>query len=133
MVATAVSPANMSAKPTVESDTAVEEAIAQVLAAERAAADSVAQANRDGAAIADQARERARAIAQRTEGRMERVRAAFEAATQAQLADIAVAVEVIDDRAPPTPGDRDRLAAAVTALAATLTGERRTDRATRLA
>lgn len=115
----------MSARPTAQSDAAVEAAIAKVLAAERAAGDTVARANTDAAAIADRARERARAIAQRTERRMERVRAAFDAATRAALADIATAVEITDHRELATSTDRSRLVAAVAALASTLTGGRR--------
>jgi hypothetical protein len=114
-------PANMSARPTAQSDPAVEAAIAKVLAAERAAGDAVAQAKTDAAAIGDQARERARAIAQRAERRMERVRTAFETATRDALADIAAAVEVTDHRELATAADRERIAAAVAALAARLT------------
>ena len=115
-------PQNVSARQTAQSDAAVEAAIAQVLASERAARDAVAQASADAVAIADKARERARAIAQRTERRMQHVREAYEAATQAKLAEIAAAAEGVDHRATVASVDRDRLVAAVAALAATLTG-----------
>jgi len=117
-------PRTMNARLNAQPDAAVDAAIAKVLAAELAAADAVARANLDAAAITDEARDRARAIAQRTERRMERVRAAFETATRAVLGDIAAAVDVTDHRELASPTDQDRIAAAVGALASTLTGGR---------
>ena len=59
---------------------AVEAAISRVLDAERAAHDDVARATRDAAAIVEDARAIARAIAERTERRIRTLRDSFESA-----------------------------------------------------
>ena len=116
-------PRIVSARQNAHSDAAVEAAIARVLAAERAARDALAQARVDAAAITDAARERARAFGERTERRMQRVRNAYDAATEAGLADIAADAARIEESERQTSADRMKLVAAVGALAALLTGE----------
>lgn len=103
-------------------DSAVEAAIAHVLEAERAARAAIAQAQADGTALVTEARERARAVGERTERRMQRVRAAYDATTKSKLAAIAAEAAAIDHRDVATAADDARLVAAVAALAARLTG-----------
>ncbi|HTP45680.1 MAG TPA: hypothetical protein VMQ50_01990 [Casimicrobiaceae bacterium] len=112
----------MASRPSAQPDTAVEAAIARILDAERAARETVSRAQAEAAAITDAARARARATAQRTEQRLRRVQAAYEGATQAQLDQLAAAKTAVGSRDAPTAVDRDRLAGAVVALAARLTG-----------
>jgi len=112
----------MASRPSAPPDTAVEAAIARVLDAERAAGEAVARAQAEAAVMTDAARARARATAQRTEQRLRRVQAAYEGATQAALDQFAVAKTAVGGRDTPTAVDRDRLAGAVVALAARLTG-----------
>lgn len=115
----------VSARQSARHDAIVEEAIARVLAAERAARESIAQAHADASAIAEAAAERARTILARTERRMQRVRAAYDAATQAQLAEISAAATTVVRREETTPADRACLALAVAALAEQLSGGKR--------
>jgi vacuolar-type H+-ATPase subunit H len=112
----------MNTRSNVSPDDAVEAAIAHVLQAERAARDAIAQAQAEASAIVTEARERARSLAERTERRMRDVRAAFEATTDARLADIAAAAAAIERRDAETTVDHARSSAAVAALAARLTG-----------
>lgn len=104
---------------------AVEAAIGLVLASECAARDAVAQAERDAEKLAENARADSRKISERTDRRIRRMRAAFEArATQA--------IDAIDAEAARqdaahelSSGDLTRLARAVDALCEELTGEPR--------
>jgi vacuolar-type H+-ATPase subunit H len=115
-------PGMVTARRTATSDAAVEAAIADVLAAERAAHEAVAQARVEATAIADAARARARVIAQRADRRMQRVRAAYAAATQASVAEIAARATYVEQHGVGATEDSSELAAAVTRLAAKLTG-----------
>ena len=69
-------------------DAAVEAAISRVLDAELAAHDDVDRATRDAAAIVEDAGATARAIAERTERRIRKLRAAFETRAAREVAAI---------------------------------------------
>jgi vacuolar-type H+-ATPase subunit H len=112
----------MASRPSAQTDAAVEAAIARILDAERMAHEAVSRARAEATAIAEAARARARATAQRTENRLRCVQVAYEAATQAALDQLAASATAAGGRDVPTAVDRDRLARAVVALAARLTG-----------
>jgi vacuolar-type H+-ATPase subunit H len=99
---------------------AVEAAIGRVLAAERTAGEAVAQAAHEAAAIVEEARARAQAIAARAERRMRRAGDAYEAATAAAIANTAADTSAAHVRH--TEEDDRQLRTAVAALAASLTG-----------
>jgi len=100
---------------------AVDAAIARVLDAERAAGDAVAQAGETAAAMTEDARAAARALATRTERRIRSIRAAFEARTAAEVAALDAAATDAGAQHALTPEERARLDAAVAILAAELT------------
>ncbi len=99
----------------------VEAAISRVLDAERAAHDDVARATRDAAAIVEDARAIARAIAERTERRIRTLRDSFERRTARQVAAIDTQALAQDAMRELAPDDLDRLDRAVVALANELT------------
>lgn len=111
----------MSRKPPPSADTAVDEAIGRVLAAERAARDDVVNAASESAAIVDRAREAARAIAERTERRMHGVRERFAARTAREIADIDAEATAQDAAFSLSTEDLVCLDRAVAALCAELT------------
>jgi vacuolar-type H+-ATPase subunit H len=111
----------MSRKPPPSADTAVDEAIGRVLAAERAARDDVVNAASESAAIVDRAREAARAIAERTERRMNSVRRNFAARAAREIADIDAEATAQDAVRSLSTEDLVRLERAVAALCADLT------------
>ena len=100
----------------------VEAAISRVLAAERAARGAVVEAERRAGAIEEGGRERAQAIASRTERRMLRARDAFDDTTRSALSAIAGEISSAD-REKPDAAERNAIADAVIALAARLTGD----------
>ncbi len=100
---------------------AVEAAIARVLGAESAARGVIAQAERDAVTSVEAARVKAQEIAARAEARIRKAGDAYERETAGRLAAIAESARVADD---PLAVDEVRLAAAVAALAARLTGEK---------
>jgi hypothetical protein len=102
-------------------ETAVEAAITRVLSAERDAREAVAQATRDAAAMSENARGAARALAERTERRIGTVRAAFEAVVAADVAAIDADATAQDASQPLSADDLHRLERAIAALAAELT------------
>jgi hypothetical protein len=101
---------------------AVERAIARVLDAEHVARDDVRQASIDAAALTEAARAQARALAERVESRLRRVRASFEARATAEVARLDAAALVASQRHDLSVADLERADAAATALAAQLTG-----------
>lgn len=98
-------------------------AIARVLAAESAAVQSIEQARAQTTRIAEAARAEAHALAERTERRIRRITAAFEARLDTQLAAIAREAQSLDAPAPLSDAERAALHAAVQALAAELVGD----------
>jgi hypothetical protein len=96
--------------------------MAQVLSAESAARVTVAAAAVEAQHMAERARAAARGIAERTQRRLHRVRAAFERAADAEVAALHAQGEAL--RAPRAIGADDlaRIDRAVTRLAARLTG-----------
>jgi vacuolar-type H+-ATPase subunit H len=103
-------------------DAAVEAAISRVLDAERAAHDDVDHATRDAAAMVEEARGTARAIAERTERRIRTLREAFETHVAHEVAAIDAQALAQDERRELARDDLDRLDRAVVALANELTG-----------
>jgi hypothetical protein len=102
-------------------EAAVEAAIARVLNAERDAREAVAQATRDAAAMNENARGVARALAERTERRIRAVRAAFEATVAVEVAAIDAEATAQDASGPLSTNDLERLERTIAALAAELT------------
>jgi len=100
----------------------VEAAISRVLAAERTARERIVEAESRAGAIEEAGRERAQAIASRTERRMLRARDAFDDATRSALSTIAGEISPAD-REQPDAADRELLVDAVVALAARLAGD----------
>ena len=98
-------------------------AIGRVLDAERAAREAVAEATREADRIVEQAHVTARAVAERAQRRITRIRAAFEAAATREIERLDAAdareegVRELDDE------DRARLARAIDALCDELTGQ----------
>ncbi len=103
-------------------ESAVESAMAQVLAAESAARASVATAAVEAQQVAERARAAARAIAERTQTRLLRVRAAFERAADAEVAALHARAEALRTPRETSADDLARIDRAVTRLAARLTG-----------
>jgi hypothetical protein len=110
--------------PQLQSNDAVEAAIAHVLAAERAAHDAVASARRDAAQIAEQARETARRLALRTDLRLHAVRAAFDAGATAEVGALEAQAAALVAAHELTPAEIASVERAVTALARAMTGDR---------
>jgi len=104
-----------------EEDLAIEAAIAQVLAAERDADVAVAQCRLDAAAMIEQAHADARALAQRTERRIGRIRAAFEASTAREVARLDAESAQLDVRHELTSDEIADVVSAVAVVAAELT------------
>jgi hypothetical protein len=100
---------------------AVDAAIASVLDAEHAARDAVTRAGDTAAAMTEEARATSRALAARTERRIRSIRAAFEARTAADVADLDAAATDAGVPHQLTPDEHSRLDAAVAILAAELT------------
>ena len=104
-------------------DTAVADAaIARVLAAEAAARDDVATAEREAEALRDDARRRARRIAERGERRTRDARRRHEAAVAREVARLEAESDAQGHAQPLTDADRARIERAVAAVAAMLTG-----------
>jgi len=104
---------------------AVEAAIARVLAAERDALASVAQATHQADEIAEQARASARALAQRTDRRIRSVRAAFERALSERLEALHAEEARVAMRHEPSADELAALEQALRTLADELTGSPR--------
>jgi hypothetical protein len=104
---------------------AVEEAIARVLASERDAREAIANARREAAETAEESRAFARALGERTDVRIRKVRSAFERALAARLEELHAAEAQIETRHDLTDEDRARLDRAIARLAARLTGGER--------
>jgi hypothetical protein len=100
---------------------AVERAIARVLDAEHAAREDVRQAGIDAAAITEEARTRVRALAERVERRLRKVRASFEDRAAAEVARLDAAAAEAGQRHDLTISDLERVAAAAVQLASLLT------------
>jgi len=115
----------MSTLEALPSETAVEAAIARVLAAEREAHEAVAQATRDADALNERARAEARALAERTERRIQAARAAYERRVIAEIAAIDALAASQDVQQPLSREDRQRLERALEMLARELTGDNR--------
>lgn len=112
----------MATDPTSAPASEIEQAIAQVLAAERAAHADIAAARADAQRRVDAARADARALSERTQRRLQRLHRAFERGTAAEIATLqALARQHQRDAAP--ADDEARVEAAVVRLAAALTGE----------
>ncbi len=113
---------NVSLNPPSSPERAAEAAIAQVLAAERAARDAIASARDEAAHIAEQSRAQARALAERTQRRIRRLRAAFEQGADAEVSALQAQADAL--LAPHDIGSDEaaRVDNAVARLAAQLTG-----------
>jgi hypothetical protein len=96
--------------------------MAQVLAAEAAARESVALAHAEAGHTGERSRAAVRAVAERTELRVRRLRAAFERAADAEVAALQAQAETLSRPTEPASGDAVRIAQAVARLAALLTG-----------
>jgi len=108
------------APPTPES--AVETAMAQVLAAEAAARLSVSSAGVDAQHIAERARAAARELDERTQQRIQRLRAAFERTANAEVAALQAQAEALGQPHQTDADDARHVDLAVARLAARLTG-----------
>jgi hypothetical protein len=105
----------------------VELAIARVLEAERSARAAIAAARAEGSATNERARAAARALAERTERRIGRIRERFEGEVAAEVAALDRSAAALDLRYAPTPADLAALERAIARLAAEITegaGER---------
>lgn len=112
----------MRATAAADENALVEQAIARVIEAERAARIAVADAQREAAARIEEARTTARAIGERAERRVIAIRTRFERRIAAEVAafDEPARAPVSNDTL--HADDRASLARAVAALAAELTG-----------
>ena len=99
----------------------VDEAIARVIAAERDARESIAQAQSRAAALVEDARAVVRALEARTERRIGAVRAAFERRTRAAVAALDGEAAALGAEPALSNADLAEVERAVTALAAALT------------
>src|SRR5512137_2560525 len=104
-------------------DAVVDDAIARVLAAERAARESVAAVERQCAARVDDARAAARAIDERAERRIRAARERFEANVAREVEDLQAQADSLAAPRAPSEADARAVDAAVATLAAILTGE----------
>ena len=102
----------------------VDAAIARVLAAEASAREDVEAAGREAEGLLDNARARAREIGDRAERRARTARSRYEAAVMWQVACIEAEAAELQTEHALTASDRERIARAVAAVAADLTGER---------
>lgn len=112
----------MSSKDPAADPRAVETAIAQVLLAEREARESIDAAREQAARIAEASRAELRAAAERTQSRIARLRAACERRTDAEVAALRAQADRLAQPLQPHADDAARVEAAVTRLAARLTG-----------
>lgn len=103
-------------------DAKVELAISQVLDAEVKARDAVRDAEAQAVAMIEVARTSGRAIAERTERRIRRFRAAFEAQASDAVARIAAEADAANAQHEFTASDLAQIDAAVAVLAESLTG-----------
>lgn len=101
---------------------AVEAAMAQVLAAEAAARESVARARVEAGHTGERSRSAVRALADRTQRRVRHLRAAFERAGDAEVAALQAQAGHLSLPAEPGADDAARIDRAVARLAAQLTG-----------
>ena len=95
--------------------------MARVLAAEAAARESVALAHAEAGHIGERSRAAVRALAERTEHRVRRWRAAFERAADAEVAALQAQAENLSRPTELGSDDGFRIAQAVARLAAVLT------------
>ena len=100
---------------------AVEAAIARVLESEVAARAKVTGARAEAAEIAERAREAARRLALHTDRRIHRIRAAFAAATEAEVGGLEAQAEALGATAGLATTEVARVEAAVATLARVLT------------
>lgn len=101
---------------------AVETAIAQVLLAEREAREAIDAAREQAARIAEASRAELRAAGERTQSRIARLRAACVRRADAEVAALRVQADRLARPLQPHEVDAARVEAAVTRLAARLTG-----------
>lgn len=101
---------------------AVEAAMAQVLAAEAAARDAVAQARRDAQLEAESTRAAVRALGERTQRRIRCLRAAFERSTHDELRALQAQAAALQSPHKPAADEAVRIERAVARVAAQLTG-----------
>jgi hypothetical protein len=104
------------------SNDAVEASITHVLQAEVEARDAVAHARGEAVALAEQARETARRLGLRTDGRIQAVRAAFDAKATAEVGALEAQATALTARHELTPAEISMVERAVAALAGALTG-----------
>lgn len=96
--------------------------MAQVLAAEAAARESVAQARTEAQHTSERSRAAVRALAERTQRRVRHLRAAFERTGDAEVAALQAQAEALSLPAEPGADDATRIDRAVARLVAQLTG-----------
>jgi vacuolar-type H+-ATPase subunit H len=101
----------------------VDDAIARVLQAEQSAREAVAQCVAEADRIRQDARARARTIAERAAERVARVHAWTDAALRAETDRLERQRIALRQPAPPDPAEPARVARALDRLAAELTGE----------
>lgn len=101
---------------------AVEAAIAQVLAAEAAARESMVQARRDAQHQAEQSRAAVRAVDERTQRRIRCLRTAFERAADADVMALQAQAQALTAPQAPATDEAARIERAVARVAAQLTG-----------
>lgn len=103
-------------------DRAVEAAIAQVLAAERAASEAIAVAHAEAAQLGERSRAELRDLAERTQARIGRLRDALARRADAEVAALRAQADALASPQPPSDDELVRIDRAVSALAARLTG-----------
>ena len=101
----------------------IDAAIARVLAAEASAREDVAAAAREAEDLLENARARARGIGVRAERRVRTARSRYDATMMKQVACIEAEAAALQTEHALTASDRERIARAVAAVAADLTGE----------
>jgi hypothetical protein len=104
-------------------DHVVEAAFVQVLGAEQAAREAIAQAHARAASIAEASRADVRARSERTRRHIGALRAAFERRMQSELAQLSEQAQALQTDAPLTDADRACVQRAVAQLASELTCE----------
>lgn len=100
----------------------VDQAIVQVLQAEQSARDAVAQCALDAERLRQEARARARVIAERAAERVARVHEWTQAAVQAEIGRLNGERAALQQPAAPDPQEPTRVACALDRLAVELTG-----------
>jgi len=101
---------------------AAEAAIAQVLAAERMAREAIAATHVEAAHISESSRARVRDLADRTQRRIRRLRAAFELRADTEVAALRAQADALAAPHELAGGEATRVDGAVSRLAAQLTG-----------